>query len=118
VESSAAVRGADPQANPRASTLVHHYSSSTSTLSNPHTENLLSILDPITPDLAAESPVPEAVFSPASLNTEDIQLFVQKAIEGEPWRKYKINPPPSDRPVRIYADGDLIRYLTRTLNLC
>jgi hypothetical protein len=118
VESSAAHRGADPQANPRASTLVHHYSSSTSTLSNPHPE---TILDATTPDLATEPAVPDQVepaFNPASLNTADIQSFVQKAIVGESWRKYKINPPPSDRPVRIYADGDWIRYLIRPFDLC
>jgi choline-phosphate cytidylyltransferase len=44
-------------------------------------------------------------FNPAALTTDDIQDFVAKAIEGEPDRKYKINPPPVGRPVRIYADG-------------
>lgn len=129
VESSAAMRGADPQANPRASTLAHHYSSSTSTLSNPHAEYQLSIFDIITPDLyapardsststaAASVPViaDETPFTPASLSTADIQSFVHKAIEGESWRKYKINPPPSDRPVRIYADGDSIIFMSLTI---
>ncbi|KAG6861821.1 hypothetical protein C0995_011703 [Termitomyces sp. Mi166 len=57
---------------------------------------------PEEPAVAAPS---EAAFNPAALTAEDIQAFVQKAIDGEPWRKYKINPPPTDRPVRIYADG-------------
>jgi len=46
-----------------------------------------------------------AAFNPAALTPEDIQSFVAKAIVGEPGRKYKINPPPVGRPVRIYADG-------------
>ncbi|KII83660.1 hypothetical protein PLICRDRAFT_47142 [Plicaturopsis crispa FD-325 SS-3] len=57
----------------------------------------------------ASAPAPvadaEARFDPASLTTEDIQAFVHKAIAGEAWRTYKINAPPTDRPVRIYADG-------------
>ncbi|GLB44180.1 putative choline-phosphate cytidylyltransferase [Lyophyllum shimeji] len=53
----------------------------------------------------AAAPAAVAAFNPAALTAEDIQAFVQKAIEGEPWRKYKINPPPTDRPVRVYADG-------------
>lgn len=44
-------------------------------------------------------------FNPASLTTDDIRAYVTKAIDGESWRKYKINEPPTDRPVRIYADG-------------
>ncbi|KAF8883544.1 hypothetical protein BD779DRAFT_1443826 [Infundibulicybe gibba] len=47
----------------------------------------------------------EAPFNSAVLTPEDIQAFVQKAIDGESWRKYKINPPPVGRPVRVYADG-------------
>lgn len=46
------------------------------------------------------------VFNPAVLTAEDIQSFVSKAIQGEVHRKYKINSPPTDRPVRIYADGE------------
>ncbi|KAJ7468477.1 cholinephosphate cytidylyltransferase [Mycena latifolia] len=53
----------------------------------------------------AVADVSKAAFNPAALTPEDIQAFVQKAIDGETWRKYKINPPPVDRPVRIYADG-------------
>jgi choline-phosphate cytidylyltransferase len=56
-----------------------------------------------------EEPTPTApgqtAFNPASLTTDDIQGFVKKAIAGESWRKYKINQPPTDRPVRVYADG-------------
>jgi choline-phosphate cytidylyltransferase len=56
-----------------------------------------------------EEPVPvassQAAFNPASLTPQDIQAFVQKALDGETWRTYKINKPPVDRPVRIYADG-------------
>lgn len=53
-------------------------------------------------------PVPAAAnaFHPSSLSPEDIQAFVRKAMEGEAHRKYKINPPPTDRPVRVYADGE------------
>ncbi|TFK37703.1 hypothetical protein BDQ12DRAFT_713465 [Crucibulum laeve] len=47
----------------------------------------------------------QAAFNPAALTVEDIQAFVQRAIDGEPGRKYKINPPPVDRPIRVYADG-------------
>ncbi|KAF5376087.1 hypothetical protein D9615_007733 [Tricholomella constricta] len=57
---------------------------------------------PEEPAVAAAS---EAAFNPAALTAEDIQAFVQKAIDGESWRKYKINPPATDRPVRVYADG-------------
>ncbi|KAJ7015942.1 hypothetical protein C8F04DRAFT_1408411 [Mycena alexandri] len=40
------------------------------------------------------------------LRPGEIRMFVQKAIEGESWRTYKINPPPpTDRPIRVYADG-------------
>jgi choline-phosphate cytidylyltransferase len=46
-----------------------------------------------------------SAFNPASWTAEDIQAFVKKAIEGESWRKYKVNSPPTDRPVRVYADG-------------
>jgi choline-phosphate cytidylyltransferase len=46
-----------------------------------------------------------AAFNPAALTANDIQNFVKKVIEGESSRTYKINKPPADRPVRIYADG-------------
>jgi len=53
------------------------------------------------------APVPAAAnaFNPASLTATDIQAYVQNVIDGQPHRPYKINRPPTDRPVRIYADG-------------
>ncbi|KAF8172809.1 hypothetical protein K438DRAFT_1683508 [Mycena galopus ATCC 62051] len=61
------------------------------------------------PLLTTQEPAPAdistAAFNPAALTPTDIQAFVQKAIDGEEWRTYKINPPPTDRPVRVYADG-------------
>ena len=64
---------------------------------------------PVNPNVHPEEPPPSAAaiaaFNPAALTQEDIQLFVQKAIEGESFRKYKINPPPTGRLVRVYADG-------------
>ena len=62
-------------------------------------------------------PASKAAFNPAALTAEDIQAFVQKAINGEESRKYKINFPPTNRPVRIYADGQL-RYLFLPTSLC
>lgn len=53
----------------------------------------------------AVAAVSEAAFNPAALTQADIQAYVQKAIDGETWRTYKINPPPVDLPVRVYADG-------------
>ncbi|TRM59989.1 hypothetical protein BD626DRAFT_549920 [Schizophyllum amplum] len=64
-----------------------------------------------------EPPVPAvsaAAFNPASLTAEDIQAYVQQAIDGDPVsingeppkpRPYRTSPPPQGRPVRIYADG-------------
>ncbi|KAI0087584.1 hypothetical protein BDY19DRAFT_237765 [Irpex rosettiformis] len=49
-------------------------------------------------------------FDPAKLTPEDIQAWFKEVIDGpgckvhDQW--YKINPPPKDRPVRIYADGE------------
>lgn len=64
----------------------------------------MAISDPV-----KEPPVPaeaKEAFNPAVLTAEDIQSFVSKAIQGEVHRTYKINSPPTDRPVRIYADGE------------
>ncbi|KAI6095023.1 hypothetical protein EDD16DRAFT_1721185 [Pisolithus croceorrhizus] len=44
-------------------------------------------------------------FSSALLTPHDIQSFVRRAIEGELGRFYRISSPPTDRPVRICADG-------------
>lgn len=71
-------------------------------ISPPTHVNALTLHVPEEPAVAAAS---EAAFNPAALTADDIQAYVQKAIDGEPWRKYKINPPPTDRPVRVYADG-------------
>jgi choline-phosphate cytidylyltransferase len=68
-----------------------------------------------------EEPVPvassQAAFNPASLTAKDIRAFVQKALDGESWRTYKINKPPVDRPVRIYADGSSVHPLKRFIRL-
>ncbi|KAJ3914056.1 cholinephosphate cytidylyltransferase [Lentinula edodes] len=71
----------------------------------PHPQNTIS--EPVVP-----SAIPTALsFNPAALRAEDIQMFVQRAIDGAPMegsgtqRAYKVNRPPEDRPVRIYADG-------------
>ncbi|KAF7352245.1 Choline-phosphate cytidylyltransferase 1 [Mycena venus] len=59
--------------------------------------------------LMTQEPAPAAIstaaFNPAALTPADIHAFVQKAIGSKDWRKCKINPPPTDRPVRIYANG-------------
>ncbi|KAG6812237.1 hypothetical protein H0H92_003777 [Tricholoma furcatifolium] len=60
------------------------------------------LLVPEEPAVAGPS---EAAFDPAALTTEDIHSFIQNAIAGDSSRKYKINPPPKDRPARVYADG-------------
>ncbi|KAK7024569.1 choline-phosphate cytidylyltransferase [Paramarasmius palmivorus] len=112
----------------------HHHSSSTSTLNTPVTPSFPSD-DTSTSEFnlnttremlqqqqqqqqqqsqqqssPIEPPVPQQTadalhFNPAALTPEDIQSFVRTAITGETWRKYKINEPPTDRPVRVYADG-------------
>lgn len=54
-----------------------------------------------------------AAFNPAKLSPLDIQDFVREVIEegitvgtGAEKKVYKINEPPTWRPVRIYADGE------------
>ncbi|KAI6015693.1 hypothetical protein EDC04DRAFT_2947557 [Pisolithus marmoratus] len=74
-----------------------HHSSSTSTLTS-------QIDDSFRAHLSIQEPS-DVTFNPALLTPHDIQSFVKRAIEGEPGRPYRINPPPTDRPVRIYADG-------------
>ncbi|KAJ7619384.1 cholinephosphate cytidylyltransferase [Roridomyces roridus] len=123
IESSAT---AGPE--PLASRLTHHHhASSTSTFdaqvlsptpgSTPATEDPprvqkkdaaghpVFLSPPMPPQEPAVPAVAEAAFNPAALTPADIQEFIQKAINGETWRKYKVNPPPTDRPVRVYADG-------------
>ena len=80
-----------------------------------------ALTEPAVPSITATS------FNPASLTPEDIQAFVRKAIDDGPEgivdlgfdegeaekgeekprakRGYTINEPPSDRPIRVYADG-------------
>jgi len=121
VESSTAGGHTDTQTH-RAPLHTHHPTSSTSTLSNPHTVDQSSAPENVTLEPSAPntelfpaaatreldvSSIVEATFNPAALTAEDIQSFVRKAIGGESTRNYKISPPPTDRPVRIYADGTL-----------
>ncbi|CCA66484.1 related to choline-phosphate cytidylyltransferase [Serendipita indica DSM 11827] len=85
-----------PMLTPSASSATLHQTEDHNHLQVPH------------PGMVSEpAPVPSASshFDPASLTPEDIQAFVKRAVEGEPGRKYTINKPPTDRPVRIYADG-------------
>jgi choline-phosphate cytidylyltransferase len=107
------------------STLSHH----SITISSSSTSAATEVLIPLTPAIrSANHPVfisqavphrtvenhasalvtanaKKAAPNPAEFTPEDISTFVRRAIEGETWRKYKINPPPRNRPVRIYADG-------------
>lgn len=87
------------------STPVITPSASTTTLPGKQDSNHLQI--PTEPQ-----PVPSASsqFNPSSLTADEIQAFVRKAIDGEQHRKYKINKPPTDRPVRIYADGSINQF--------
>ncbi|KZT23019.1 hypothetical protein NEOLEDRAFT_1137119 [Neolentinus lepideus HHB14362 ss-1] len=84
-------------------------SASTDTQADPLSHPTLSstvLLSHATPE-----PAPPAVtvkaFDPAALTAADIQAFVQAAINGTDGsgRKYRINPPPKGRAVRVYADG-------------
>lgn len=63
-----------------------------------------------TPAEPAPAPVAAKEFDSAQLTVEEIQSFVQSAIEGGPTeagvpRLYMINPPPEGRSIHIYADG-------------
>ncbi|EIW76729.1 hypothetical protein CONPUDRAFT_146522 [Coniophora puteana RWD-64-598 SS2] len=101
----------NPQLSSSASTLTSQPEEAPT--SSPETTAPIPLVAPnIT--ISASAPVPsepkpsedaEKAFNPASLTPEDIQSFVQRAIKGEATRKYHINKPPADRPVRIYADG-------------
>lgn len=94
-----------------------HHASSNSTLTSQIEDNApfpSTSRHPTPPPTAQQVLVPEPsthksgfACNPAALAPEDIQAFVQKAINGEPGRPYYINPPPTDRPVRIFADGEI-----------
>ncbi|KAI0799807.1 hypothetical protein BC629DRAFT_1498921 [Irpex lacteus] len=115
--------------SPPAPTLVHsttpthnHVSNATGTTNNNRTwqnSSPPSLLRP-TPSLPSRPTEPSPAtqlpgssaplaFDPAKLTPEDIQAWFKEVIDGpgcnvhDKW--YKINPPPKDRPVRIYADG-------------
>ncbi|KAG2125150.1 hypothetical protein DEU56DRAFT_825829 [Suillus clintonianus] len=83
-----------------------HHSSSASTLTS-QIDDVLPSSKPAA--LAPDEPMPTAeamsTFNPAALTPDHIQAFIRKAIEGQPSRSYKINQPPLNRPVRIFADG-------------
>lgn len=52
---------------------------------------------------------PKMTVPPEHLSVENIRAFVQRAIDGESeqgyYRDWKTNAAPTDRPVRVYADG-------------
>ncbi|KAF7297107.1 Cholinephosphate cytidylyltransferase [Mycena indigotica] len=90
----------------------HHHTTSTSTFEGNETVEPATTDDEEEMKLAASTlsepapaPVSTAAFDPAALTPEDIRDYVQKAINGDDGRVYKTNPPPLDRPARIYADG-------------
>ncbi|CCM02118.1 uncharacterized protein FIBRA_04195 [Fibroporia radiculosa] len=107
------------------SSSTHYAPSSASTLTSPSNSPPPSLQPQLVEPLASTTttsstqkgnpaeppPAPIAIeaFNPARLTPEDIQEYVRQAIarEGEEGAKrpYKINPPPKDRPARVYADG-------------
>ncbi|KIL60710.1 hypothetical protein M378DRAFT_83437 [Amanita muscaria Koide BX008] len=68
---------------------------------DPESQHPVFISQPIRSE---QSPTTHTL-NPALFTIEDIQAFVKKAIAGESTRPYTVKPPPSGRPVRIYADG-------------
>jgi choline-phosphate cytidylyltransferase len=60
--------------------------------------------------LISHSGPPKMIEPPALLPEADIRAFVRRAIEGKGQvdgvvRNWKTSEPPTDRPVRVYADG-------------
>jgi len=124
---SSTTAGPDDHFSSKASPFIasnhHHGSSSSVNMTSPpplvQSDSNISVpgvaVDPPTPaaigttrSFISEPPKPSGgveTLNPAGLSQEDVRTFVQKAIDGETWRKYKINKAPTDRAVRIYADG-------------
>lgn len=93
-----------------------HHASSNSTLTSQIEDNVPSpstSRHPTPPPIAQQvlvlQPPKYPTCNPAAFTPEDIRAFVQRAVSGEPGRPYRINPPPTDRPVRIFADGETTR---------
>jgi choline-phosphate cytidylyltransferase len=93
------------------STLPHNHVPSMPT---PFIENVPDTESMAAPPVVISEPTPaensRESFDPAKLTPEDIRQFVRDAINGAPTEKgvprpYTINPAPTDRPVRVYADG-------------
>ncbi|KAJ8517383.1 hypothetical protein ONZ45_g5414 [Pleurotus djamor] len=108
VESSSTILGTATRPHNHAHN--HHLSSSSVSTVNSFYQSS-SAPNPLAAPLHVpeEPSVPEptqSTIDPAALTPQDIQEFVQKAIEGEVTRPYKINPPPVGRPIRVYADGE------------
>ncbi|EJF60091.1 hypothetical protein DICSQDRAFT_171323 [Dichomitus squalens LYAD-421 SS1] len=63
----------------------------------------------LAPTEPAPAPISVQAFNPANLTPADIQEYARACIAGtDPHgsqRQYRINAPPADRAVRIYADG-------------
>jgi len=74
-------------------------------LKQPNDADLLHVPSTPTPSEPSPATIASTQLNPASLTAEEIQAFVQKAIAGEAHRKYKVNKPSTDRPIRVYADG-------------
>ncbi|KAF8599794.1 hypothetical protein BDV93DRAFT_497425 [Ceratobasidium sp. AG-I] len=109
--------GATPPPPPPELHLPHRQSSTLSKLDAPATGKPYGERIPT----GARSPLPPVTSAPehpgetehiitnpddSMLSPDDIAQFVQDAITGAvPERAYRTNPPPTDRPVRVYADG-------------
>ncbi|CAE6528927.1 unnamed protein product [Rhizoctonia solani] len=72
------------------------------------TTGAVSILPPVTaaPEFPGETETVIKNPDDSMLSPDDIKAFVKAAIDGTvKERQYRTNPPPTGRPVRIYADG-------------